>query len=390
MLFEDQVFIIVKPDGLLHIQDLAAMVVSCFNGQVAATSEGESGFVLRVAKQLPEVSRSDDAVGRVSSFQRLQVLSVLVLGIIGGIVARRGKFFWRYNLRMLTHADNLALLKVLLSAAWADSKLTQTEINYIKVLAKRFQLKDSDWLELEPYLEDPPSDSETKALFQDLLERFPTPAARAEVVTHLEAMMNADSQITAEEHDFLEQYSLILKHASTVELLVMRMKGLFVKTKTLPPLDLEEFLNNKILFKLRRKLGVESITPDMHRLCLLGGLMGIVAQADGVIDDREIDEIRRRLQVRGRFDAPALELLLTIIQEETVRGLDRARLVRDYTAGVSFDERVELLDLLFAVAAADDKLTHAELEELRGLSAAMLLSHKQYIDAKLRLKSSVG
>jgi tellurite resistance protein len=47
---------------------------------------------------------------------------------------------------------------------------------------------------------------------------------------------------------------------------------------------------------------------------------------------------------------------------------------------------VQLLNLLFAVAAADGGLTHAELEELRGISAAMNLSHTQYINAKLRAK----
>jgi uncharacterized tellurite resistance protein B-like protein len=69
-----------------------------------------------------------------------------------------------------------------------------------------------------------------------------------------------------------------------------------------------------------------------------------------------------------------------------VRGLDRARLISEYTADAGFEDRVELLDLLFAVAAADGALTHPELEELRGISAAMNLSHRQYIDAKLRAK----
>lgn len=122
----------------------------------------------------------------------------------------------------------------------------------------------------------------------------------------------------------------------------------------------------------------------------MGGLMGIVAQADGEIDYREMEEVRRQLQVRGTFDTHALELLVTIIQEESVRGLDRSRLIAEYTADAIFDDRVELMDLLFAVAAADGNLTHAELEELRGLSTAMNLSHRQYIDAKLRAKGAIG
>jgi uncharacterized tellurite resistance protein B-like protein len=213
-----------------------------------------------------------------------------------------------------------------------------------------------------------------------------TPSGRAEVVAHLEEMMNADERITAEEHDFLDQYKHVLKEASTVELLVRRMRGLFGRRENRNLVDLDEFVRNKILFKLRRKVGSDKITPDMYRLCLLGGLMGVVAQADGDIEARELQELRRQLQYRGNFSSEALDILLTIVEDESVRGLDRARLISEYTSGASFQERVELLDLLFAVAVSDGSLKHAELEELRGLSAAMSLSHKQYIDAKLRAR----
>ena len=77
---------------------------------------------------------------------------------------------------------------------------------------------------------------------------------------------------------------------------------------------------------------------------------------------------------------------ILIIEDESVRGLDRSRLISEYTAQLGFDERIGVLDLLFAIAVADGGLTHAELEELRGISAAMHLSHRQYINAKLRAK----
>ena len=287
---------------------------------------------------------------------------------------------------MARHENALALLKVLIAAAWVDSKISQSELNYLKALAKTFNLSDADWLELEPHLEDPPSENEVDGFFKDLLAKISTASGRDEVIRHLEQILNADAQITAEEHDFLEQYTLILRQASTVELLVRRMKGLFQKRPAAPLLDLDEFMRNKIFFKLRRRIGTDQVSPDVYRLCLLGGLMGIVAQADGEIDRRELEEIRRQLQFRGSFDSEALDVLIAIIEEESVRGLDRARLINEYTANANFDDRVALLDFLFAVAAADGGLTHPELEELRGISSAMSLSHRQYIDAKLRAK----
>ena len=286
----------------------------------------------------------------------------------------------------MIRADALALLRVLIAAAWADNRVSQSEMNYLKTLARRFNLSDADWTELEPYLEDAPSEAEVDTLFKDLLARIATPLGRNQVIRHIEEILKADENMTAEEHDFLEQYTLVLKEASTVELLVGKMKGLFQKRPAAATLDLDEFIRNKILFKLRRKIGVPEVTPEMYRLCLLGGLMGIVAQADGEIDFKELAEIRRQIQSRGTFEDEALDTLMTVIEEESVRGLDRARLISEYTATAGFEDRVELLDLLFAVAVADGALTHPELEELRGMSAAMNLSHRQYIDAKLRAK----
>jgi|GEM_PF-1463965 len=291
-----------------------------------------------------------------------------------------------YNPPMLTRSDALALLKVLIAASWADSRISHAEMNYVKALAQRFDLADSDWLELEPYLEEPPTDQEIDNLFRDLLRRIAAPSSRAKVVGHIEQLLKADNAMTAEEHDFLEQYSLILREASTVELLVGRMKSLFQRRPPAAPLDLNEFLSNKVLFKLRRRIGAAQVTPDMHRLCLIGGLMGIVARADGEIDERELQEIRRQLQSRGTFSAEALEILTAVIDEQSVRGLDRSRLIAELSRQITFEQKIDLLDLLFAVAAANGSLTHAELEELRGISAALHLSHRQYIDAKLRAR----
>ena len=287
----------------------------------------------------------------------------------------------------MTRADVLSLLKVLIAAAWADSRITQAEINYLKGLFRRFHLADSDWLELEPYLENAPSAAVIDSLFKDLLGRIATPSGRDEAVRHLEEILRADANITAEEHDFLEEYVFVLKQASSVQLLVGRLKGLFQKRSDTVATNLDDFIKNKIFFKLQRRLGVNQIASNTYRLCLLGGLMGIVAQADGEISAQELEQIRHQLRQSGAFEQDALDTLMTIIEEEAVRGLDRSRLISEYTAQLEFDARVELLDLLFGVAIADGGLTHAELEELRGISAAMNLSHRQYINAKLRVKT---
>ena len=291
---------------------------------------------------------------------------------------------------MVRTSNALALLKVLATAAWADSTFSQSEMNYIKELARRFSLEDEEWFALQPYLEDPPTEDETQAVLRDLLMRIGSPSERKAVVNHIEGVIAADDRISPEETALLRRYEEILNEPSSMDLMVKRLKGLLQRQQPHSTMDLDEFLRNKILFKLRRKTGNVRITPEVHRLALLGGLMGVVAQADHDIDSRELEEIRRQLQARGDFDDVSMEILLAIIHEESVRGLDRHRLIAEYARDTTLDDRVELMDLLFGVAAADGGLTHLELEELRAISSALRLSHKQYINAKLRSRDKTA
>lgn len=289
---------------------------------------------------------------------------------------------------MVRASNALALLKVLAVAAWADQTFSQSELNYMKELARRFRLADEEWFALQPYLEDPPTEQERDAVLRDLLSRIGSASEREAVIGHIEGVIAADDTISPEESVLLERYAQILNEPSSLDLLVGRLTRLFQQHEERPGPDIDEFVRNKILFKLRRLSPENRITPRMRRLALIGGLMGIVAHADDEIHEREIEEIRRQLGARGDFDEDTMDLLLSIIYDESVRGLDRHRLIAEYADGASFDDRVELLDLLFGVAAADGGLTHNELEELRAISSALHLSHKQYIDAKLRSKDA--
>ncbi len=291
------------------------------------------------------------------------------------------------NTAVVRTSNALALLRVLAAAAWADSTVTASEMNYIKDLARRFELSDDDWFALQPHLEDPPREDEVESVLRDLTARLGSDQERRVVIRHIEQILASDDEVTGGEAALLDRCKEILGEASSFELMFSRLKALFSTTPPPVTMDLDEFLRNRILFKLRRRSGeAVTVTPEIHRVALLGGLMGIVAHADGDIHEQELAEIRRQLERRGNFENFDLDLLTTIIHEEAVRGLDRYRLLTEYTEGTTIDDRVELLDLLFTVAAADGGLTHAELEELRSMSSGLHLSHKQYIDLKLRAK----
>ena len=162
---------------------------------------------------------------------------------------------------MVRTSNALALLKVLATAAWADSTFSQSEMNYIKELARRFSLEDEEWFALQPYLEDPPTEDETEAVIKDLLSRIGSPSERKAVVNHIEGVIAADDRISPEETELLRRYEEILNEPSSLDLMVKRLKSLLQTQQPHSRVDLDEFLRNKILFKLRRKTGNVRITP---------------------------------------------------------------------------------------------------------------------------------
>jgi uncharacterized tellurite resistance protein B-like protein len=67
------------------------------------------------------------------------------------------------------------------------------------------------------------------------------------------------------------------------------------------------------------------------------------------------------------------------------KGMDYYRLSRRFFESTTEDERVRFMDALFAVADADGRVSYEEIEEVRTIATVLKLTHKQFIDAKLKI-----
>ncbi|UCD99603.1 MAG: TerB family tellurite resistance protein, partial [Chloroflexota bacterium] len=67
------------------------------------------------------------------------------------------------------------------------------------------------------------------------------------------------------------------------------------------------------------------------------------------------------------------------------KGLDYYRLSRRFFESTTEEERVRFMDALFAVANGDGYVSYEEIEEIRTISMVLKLTHKQFIDAKLKI-----
>ena len=93
--------------------------------------------------------------------------------------------------------------------------------------------------------------------------------------------------------------------------------------------------------------------------------------------------MRRVLTARSDLEAEHSELVASVVSEESLKGLDRYRLVQGFLELSTPEERRMLVSCLFDVATADHDLPAEEHEEIRGIAYGLGLSHRQFIEAKL-------
>lgn len=91
--------------------------------------------------------------------------------------------------------------------------------------------------------------------------------------------------------------------------------------------------------------------------------------------------------LQNNWDVSEVEatLVVEVAVSEISKSLDYYRLSREFFESTSFDERMRFLDVLFAVAAGDGHASYEETEEIRTIAMGLKFTHKQFINAKLKI-----
>jgi len=91
--------------------------------------------------------------------------------------------------------------------------------------------------------------------------------------------------------------------------------------------------------------------------------------------------------LENRFNLPpeAIRELMELAQGERQNSLDLYHFARDINENFSIDEKVELLESLWRLVYADGLLDKYEEYLMRQLTKLLRLSHRQMIDAKLKV-----
>lgn len=289
----------------------------------------------------------------------------------------------------------MALGKVIIAAAWVDGAIDEEEEICLKDLLWRLPaLHARQWQELEIYLDSPVEAAERERLVAELRALTASAEQRALALNTLEEMVNADGAVTADERAVVAEIRGALETAdarawgSFSRLLIGRRAQATVAAPN-REVYLNDFVRNRVYYTMRRRLQAEAIDwnisdDEMRRLGLAGGLLALVARVSEDVTDGERAAMVAALQSAWALPPESAQFVVEVALSggET---LDVYTLTREVAEVTTEDERRAVLNALFAVAAADERASFDEIEEIRLIAQGLKLSHQDFIDAKLRL-----
>jgi uncharacterized tellurite resistance protein B-like protein len=308
-----------------------------------------------------------------------------------------------------------SLAKVIIAAGWADKQLTSDERNNLKDLLFRFQqaieprtLELANYSGLSPktsamfemYTDSPVDAAERERLVSELREHIWSEEDRELVISALQSMVEADGKITLEEQAVLNEIKAKIESVDTGffgdlgRLLGGAMQRRSEAVSSVPNREryFEDFLKNKVYYEVRRRLDLGDRTleiPDeqLRKLSMAGGLMARVAQVDNVVLDTERERILSLLETNWGLSREEATFVAEVAISNASAEFDYLRLSREFLEIATPAERANFLDVLFAVANADGKVSNSERKEIHNIADYLLLSSNRVEEAYIKATS---
>lgn len=285
--------------------------------------------------------------------------------------------------------------------AWADNEVTHDELNFIKQFAREFGISGDEWIQLQMYLEEPVDGQEMKRVTRRFLARVRGSKHKRMLLQAVDRLVKSNDEFAEREREWLGDLKEIVAQSRGGSFLADGLKSLLrigaVGSSLEDPgreADLHEFIHDRVLFKLRRSVGAKKLESEgspekIKKLTLSASLLARV----GYVDESFLPEEEALLKklLRETWGAsPAMAQAISHTAVETARrGIDLYRLVQEVKATLSVRQRKLLVEAMFALARAEGKASHEEIEEIRKVAMSLDFSHKEFIETKIKgLRSS--
>ncbi|MGD2079395.1 MAG: TerB family tellurite resistance protein [Chloroflexota bacterium] len=301
----------------------------------------------------------------------------------------------------------LKLARVIIAVAWADGEISNDEINSLKDLLfhlrtsafdDTMQISAREWARLEMYIETPVGDEERARLVVDLQNALRSASDKQVVIDALQSLVEADGQVSPEEQEIVAQIQAdveLVGVGALQRLLGGAMDRRSAAVANAPNREayFDDFIKNKVYYALEQQLQIDPqqlglSDEELRKLSLVGGLMAKIAHLDRQVTEAEYADMVSTFQDIWGVTEEAATFVVEVAISAVDVTYDTYRMMRELATSASEDERRHVVELLFAVSAADGDMSIDEIEEIRVIARGLNLTHKDFIDAKLKVLES--
>lgn len=146
----------------------------------------------------------------------------------------------------------------------------------------------------------------------------------------------------------------------------------------------------KVISSVWKEKADEMHVKNIDDKIALGVLLWVVAEADEKFlkeEEEQIQEVLRSFSNIPREDIPTV---LASVSQAAQERIDLYRFTHEVSENLSYNVKISILENLFRVACVDKDLDNKELEIIRKISGLFNVAHKDFIDAKIRIKKEFG
>jgi uncharacterized tellurite resistance protein B-like protein len=130
---------------------------------------------------------------------------------------------------------------------------------------------------------------------------------------------------------------------------------------------------------------LEGLDPAAARfVACFAYILGRVARADHHVSDEESAEMERIIAGRAHLTPEQARLAVRIATSHGLRhgGTEDFLVTREFAGLATRDQRLALLDCLFALSSTDESIVVLEDNEIRRIASELKLEHADFIQAR--------
>ena len=132
--------------------------------------------------------------------------------------------------------------------------------------------------------------------------------------------------------------------------------------------------------------GVPETVSEHSLQVATAALLIEMMRADATISEGEQKTVRNRIQSKFRLTEEETEELLQLAEEEIWESTGYFEFTSLLNKGLPYDQKLKIIEYLWDVAFADSILDKHEEYMVRKIAHLIHVSHKDFIDAKLRVR----